>query len=211
MTLMGESFVELSARMPIEKISVSDIVAASGKNRKTFYYHFESKSHLIRWIFRNDLARVLRERFDDAHLVYEPEREGAMRELPYYAFKKIGVRSLDGSDFFEALAETFQRRRPYYAKALHSDDADGLRAYLFKLYVPALEDDIRFILSNRSLADSGVKFLAQFYAGAAISYLARRVEAPGAPDILGDVEPFGNIIHSSLENEIKEQQLRRVL
>ena len=60
MELMGESFVSLAEKLPIERISVSDIVAASGKNRKTFYYHFEDKAHLIRWVFRNDLAETLR-------------------------------------------------------------------------------------------------------------------------------------------------------
>ncbi len=211
MELMGESFVGLAEKLPIEKISVSDIVAASGKNRKTFYYHFESKAHLIRWIFRNDLAKTLLERFDSDHLIYEKEGQGAIADKPYYAFKKVGVRSLDGSEFFQALADTFAQRRSYYAKALNTADSDGLRSYLFELYVPALENDIRFILSNRSLDKAGVRFLAEFYAGAAIAYLVRRTALPEDVEILGDVAPFQNIIHSSLESEIKEQQLRRVL
>ncbi len=213
MELMGESFVSLAEKLPIERISVSDIVAASGKNRKTFYYHFEDKAHLIRWVFRNDLAETLLERFDSDHLVYEHEEDGAIADKPYYAFKKVGVRSLDGSEFFQALADTLEKRRAYYAKALHSTEKDGLRSYLYKLYVPALERDIRFILSNRSLSDSAVHFLAEFYTGAAISYLVHRISDPELSNtgILSDVEPFQNIIHSSLESEIKEQQLRRVL
>ena len=188
MELMGESFVSLAEKLPIERISVSDIVAASGKNRKTFYYHFEDKAHLIRWVFRNDLAETLLERFDSDHLVYEREEDGA-------------------------IADTLEKRRAYYAKALHSTEKDGLRSYLYKLYVPALERDIRFILSNRSLSDSAVRFLAEFYTGAAISYLVHRISDPELSNagILSDVEPFQNIIHSSLESEIKEQQLRRVL
>ena len=106
MELMGESFVSLAEKLPIERISVSDIVAASGKNRKTFYYHFEDKAHLIRWVFRNDLAETLLERFDSDHLVYEREEDGAIADKPYYAFKKVGVRSRDGSEFFQALADT---------------------------------------------------------------------------------------------------------
>ena len=145
MKLMGDAFVSLAERFPLEKISVSDIVAASGKNRKTFYYHFNDKSHLIRWIFRNDLASLLQERFEGASLVYEESGEYAMPDLPYYTLKKTGIRSLDGSGFFCALADTFQNRRAYYAKALRSNDPDGLRAYLLELYTPALEKDIRFI------------------------------------------------------------------
>lgn len=40
MSLIAETFVSLTEHEPPEKIAVSDIVAASGKNRKTFYYHF---------------------------------------------------------------------------------------------------------------------------------------------------------------------------
>ena len=165
MKLMGDAFVELAEQRPLEKISVSDIVAASGKNRKTFYYHFEGKSHLIRWVFRSDLAHMLQNRFEGARLVYEEDREGPMAELPYYAFKKVGIRSLDGSDFLRTLSDTFQNRRSYYAKALRSDEPDGLRAYLHELYTPALANDIRFILSNRSLDEANVRFLAEFYTG----------------------------------------------
>ena len=73
MGLLGNSFIELAEHQPIEKISVSDIVAASGKNRKTFYYHFESKEHLIRWVFRRDLADVLKANVADDDLLFEPE------------------------------------------------------------------------------------------------------------------------------------------
>lgn len=213
MTIMGEAFVELAAQMPLEKISVSDIVSASGKNRKTFYYHFEDKGHLIRWIFRKDLAEILTERFDESHLVYEdPQSAGSMPKLPYYAFKKSGVRSLDGSEFVRALADTLQKRGSYYGKALHSVEPNGLRSYLMHLYVPALERDVRFILSNRSLDSSNARFLAEFYTGGLIAYLASKVASvPSDCDLLHDMGPFENIIHSSIENEIKEQQLRRSL
>ena len=63
MSIMGEAFVELAAQSPLEKISVSDIVAASGKNRKTFYYHFKNIPGLVSWtldqIFDDVLMRSL--------------------------------------------------------------------------------------------------------------------------------------------------------
>lgn len=211
MKLMGDAFVELAEQRPLEKISVSDIVAASGKNRKTFYYHFEGKSHLIRWVFRSDLAHMLQNRFEGARLVYEEDREGPMAELPYYAFKKVGIRSLDGSDFLRTLSDTFQNRRSYYAKALRSDEPDGLRAYLHELYTPALANDIRFILSNRSLDEANVRFLAEFYTGALVTYMTNRLNDPSVQDVFSDIEPFENIIHDSIEHEIKEQQFKRVL
>lgn len=211
MKLMRDAFVSLAERFPLEKISVSDIVAASGKNRKTFYYHFNDKSHLIRWIFRNDLASLLQERFEGASLVYEERGEYAMPDLPYYTLKKSGIRSLDGSGFLCAFADTLQNRRTYYAKALRSNAPDGLRSYLLRLYTPALENDIRFILSNRALSDSSVRFLAEFYTGATITYMANRLCDSADHDLLSDIDPFNNIVHDSIEHMIKEQQFRRIL
>ena len=192
MGLLGNSFIELAQHQPIEKISVSDIVAASGKNRKTFYYHFESKEHLIRWVFRRDLADVLKANVADDDLLFEPEGNDSFPSLPYYVHKKVGVRS-------------------YYAKTLRMSGPDSLQAYLYRLYVPAMAADIRFILSNRYLSEGNVRFLSEFYTGAILSYLQHKVCDPTCADITADVKPFQNIVHSSLESEIKKQQLRRVL
>ena len=190
MGLLGNSFIELAEHQPIEKISVSDIVAASGKNRKTFYYHFESKEHLIRWVFRRDLADVLKANVADDDLLFEPEGDDSFPSLPYYVHKKVGVRSLDGSVFFYMLAECFQYRRSYYANTVRMSAPDSLQADLYRVYV---------------------RFLSEFYTGAILSYLQHKVCDPTCADITADVKPFQNIVHSSLESEIKKQQLRRVL
>ena len=211
MLLIADAFVSLCDEMPLRKVSISDIVQRTGKNRKTFYYHFESKEHLIRWVFRRDLADVLKANVADDDLLFEPEGDDSFPSLPYYVHKKVGVRSLDGSVFFDMLAECFQYRRSYYAKTLRMSGPDSLQAYLYRLYVPAMAADIRFILSNRYLSEGNVRFLSEFYTGAILSYLQHKVCDPTCADLVADVKPFQNIVHSSLESEIKKQQLRRVL
>lgn len=211
MTLLADSFIGLAEQMPFEKISVSDIVAASHKNRKTFYYHFEDKDQMVHWIFRRDIAQVLEAQADREDLVTDRVADRSPNRLAYYVRKKIGVRSLDGSVFFQALATCLVRRRSFYAKALRQTGSTSLAAYLRTLYTPALEDDIRFILSNRYLSEANVRFLAEFYVGALVSFLVEKVCDPTCPDIMASVRPFDNIIHSSLESEIKKQQLKRIL
>ena len=208
-TLLGESFVELAQRVPFDKISVSDIVAASGKNRKTFYYHFDDKAALVRWIFRNDLAQRLEQRFPADQLVFEKDSEGAIIEAPYYVLVKIGIRSLDGSLFFKTLAETFEGRRSFYKQALASNDAGCLRSYLLKLYTPAIERDVRFMLSTRPLDDASVRFLAQFYTIASIDYMTQRIMETDDEPLLKGTEVFENLIHFSLGQLILHQQLNR--
>lgn len=213
MQLIAETFVTLSEEHSPEKVSVSDIVAASGKNRKTFYYHFLDKNHLVAWVFRHDLGILLKEKFPDDQLVYEQTdpKKDPLAMYPYYLFNKKGVRSLNHADFFITMAECLQARRAYYAKVLRDNSPSGLQSYLRNLYTPALKHDIRFILSNRYLKEESVSFLAEFYTSAFLSCLVNRTTDPQRRDITEGVGPFANIVHSSLENEIKEQQLRRML
>ena len=49
MLLIADAFVSLCDEMPLRKVSISDIVQRTGKNRKTFYYHFEDIFSLLQW------------------------------------------------------------------------------------------------------------------------------------------------------------------
>ena len=209
--LIADALVELCNEQPLKKVSISDIVERTGKNRKTFYYHFEGKESLIRWIFRRDLADVLNQRIPPEELVYEAEGPQTYPTLPYYVCRKVGVRSLNGSVFLEMLATCFSQRRQFYAKILRISGPDSLQTYLKQLYTTALAQDVRFTLSNRYLDEGNIRFLSEFYAGAIVTYIVDKVCDPTCQEILADVKPFQNIVHSSLESEIKKQQLKRVL
>ena len=63
--LISQALVDLCQEQPLKKVSISDIVERTGKNRKTFYYHFEDKNALIIWKFRYDLGTELQRRFPE--------------------------------------------------------------------------------------------------------------------------------------------------
>ena len=53
----------LKAKMgckPFSKISVSEIIADCGVNRKTFYYHFEDIYALLKWMFEQEAVEVVK-------------------------------------------------------------------------------------------------------------------------------------------------------
>jgi Transcriptional regulator len=52
---IADSLKELTRTKTFDKISVKDIALQCGINRQTFYYHFEDKFILLRWIYENDL------------------------------------------------------------------------------------------------------------------------------------------------------------
>ena len=95
MLLISDAFVELCDEMPLRKVSISDIVERTGKNRKTFYYHFENKDRLIIWIFRYDMGQCLKQHFSESVLLYDDDPEDPTSRFPYYITQKSGVRSLD--------------------------------------------------------------------------------------------------------------------
>ncbi len=209
--MIADAFVELCNEQPLKKVSVSDIVKRTSKNRKTFYYHFVDKESLIIWRFRYDLGMELHRRFPDSVLVYQHDTDDPCAEFPYYITLKSGVRSLDHSKFFDAYATVLERRSNFYSQALLETGPHSLREYLYNLYLPALRHDIDIILANRYLAEENIEFLAEFYTAAFVYYFIRKCDQPGAKHLMSNAGPFSNIIHSSLENQIKEAQLRRNL
>ena len=118
MLLISDAFVELCDEMPLRKVSISDIVERTGKNRKTFYYHFENKDRLIIWIFRYDMGQCLKQHFSESVLLYDDNPEDPTSRFPYYITQKSGVRSLDHAEFFQCFAEVLEGRRNFYRQAL---------------------------------------------------------------------------------------------
>ena len=59
---LASAMQRLMTEQPFERISVSDICAACGMSRKSFYYHFRDKYDLVGWIFETEFVEPNRER-----------------------------------------------------------------------------------------------------------------------------------------------------
>jgi len=66
---IAASLKKLMKTKPFSKITISEIIADVGVNRKTFYYHFEDIYALLKWIFESEAVEVIKQ-FDLA-LDYE--------------------------------------------------------------------------------------------------------------------------------------------
>lgn len=102
-----------------EKITVSDICAECGINRKSFYYHFRDKYDLVNWIFYMDFLEKIK-----------PE---------YYR---------NGWGAFDDLCRLFYEDRDFYRAALRVEGQNCLREYaletmrpLIRLYITKLYGD----------------------------------------------------------------------
>ena len=55
------SLKKFMERKPLSKITVSEIIADCGVNRKTFYYHFEDIYALLKWMLEEEAVEVVRQ------------------------------------------------------------------------------------------------------------------------------------------------------
>ena len=59
---LAESLKKLMRTKPFNRITVTELVADCGLNRKTFYYHFEDIYALVRWMFQEEAISLLKQR-----------------------------------------------------------------------------------------------------------------------------------------------------
>lgn len=57
---LAASLKKLMRIKPLSKITVSEIVADCGMNRKTFYYHFDDIYALLKWLLEEEAIEVLK-------------------------------------------------------------------------------------------------------------------------------------------------------
>ena len=58
--VLAESLIELSAKKPIDKITIKEITDKAGVIRPTFYNHFQDKYELIEWIIKTELLEPIK-------------------------------------------------------------------------------------------------------------------------------------------------------
>ncbi len=59
--MLAVSLKKLMEKKPLSKITVSEIIADCGVNRKTFYYHFENIPALVKWMFDQEAVDVVKQ------------------------------------------------------------------------------------------------------------------------------------------------------
>lgn len=211
---VAEAFAELAATHPADKVTVGMVAERIGKHRKTFYYHFSDKQQLVVWLFRYDLACGIRELFDGDQLVYEPATaENAYPDLPFYVRNLQEDGRMYNAPFFDAMSRSLERRRPYYRNVLLSRGPGSLEEYLYRLYQPEIVRDIHLLIERKlegeGLLDrtgelghlsegSGIGFTADFFTGAFIQRIVKRLVDEPVQRSLDEVKPFENIVHDSL-------------
>ncbi len=203
---IADAFIELAREKDPMKVSVRDVSAALGVNRKTFYYHFPSKEMLVNWVFRRDLGHALRDDFPQSQLVFEPRDSSPYAKYPFYVHIEDDHGCLSHGSFFLLVSRCMNARPYLYPPLLRTADLGSLQAYLFDLYKRAFEQDILFIFRDMEPGSEALDFMAEFYSAAFIGQIVRRILSSKQPRSISEVCPFDNIIHGSLYLMRKEME-----
>ena len=127
---MAQSIKGLMGRMPLDKITVKDIVADCGLTRQTFYRNFRDKYDLVNWYFE----KLVQQSFEEMG-VSLTLREGLTRKFQFIREERVFFTCAFGSNDYNSLMKY---------------DYD----YIFKFYENilqkkqgrTLEEDVRLLL-----------------------------------------------------------------
>lgn len=152
---LSASLKKFMEHKKISKITVSEIIADCGVNRKTFYYHFEDIYALLKWTFEQETVEVLK----SIDLVQNPE-EALVFILDYVdknnhilncAYDSMGrgeMKRFFYSDFCDVILSIIDGVEKEYEKALPPD----FKQYLTKFYTEALSGMLIDYFSSKKTA-----------------------------------------------------------
>lgn len=64
---LAESLKSCMQTEPLEKVSIGEICAHCGLNRKSFYYHFRDKYELVNWIYDTEIDTTVKAALPSSH------------------------------------------------------------------------------------------------------------------------------------------------
>lgn len=133
---IAKSFMELSHKKGIDKITIKDIVTNCGLTKATFYNHFQDKYDLIAWIYTRPIKNILC-RINNTDFSF---REAIIANLTYFA-----------------------DNRKYLINALtNTRGQNSFLNYAFKINFTLLHDLIKSLNKSENLP-SRIVALTKFY------------------------------------------------
>ncbi|HIZ79155.1 MAG TPA: TetR/AcrR family transcriptional regulator [Candidatus Lachnoclostridium stercorigallinarum] len=97
---LAESIKGLMAHMPLDRITVKDIVAECGLTRQTFYRNFRDKYDLVNWYFEKLVQQSFQEMGVSLNL-----REGLTKKFEFIRAERVFFTCAFGSNDYNSLVK----------------------------------------------------------------------------------------------------------
>ena len=162
------AFLDLLNQYPLDKITVKDIVTASGISRNTFYYHYQDIYALLQAIFNTVTEKVLQE---DVTTWQE-----SLRSCTQFALEN--------------------RRAVYHV--YRSAHREQLERYLYRVTEERMERLIHHLTENTPISEEDVHYLTLFYKCAVVGILLEWLNADMKGDVDRLISRMGTLLEGSL-------------
>lgn len=130
-----DAFLQLLDEMPMERITVQDIVQRCGVSRNTFYYHYGDVYALLEAVFRRDIQRL-----KDEHPPGEPAIAGLVR-----------------------LVENVKARQRVFSHVYSSVNHDFLQRFLYQATEELFMEYIQKAVQGLDIPDRDLHFVCYAY------------------------------------------------
>ena len=120
---------------PLEKITIAEICEEYDMNRKSFYYHFKDKYHLVNWIFNTEFVPLV----SDSHETVSSKET--------YSLLLPGM-------------EYLYENKTFYTNALEVKGQNSFYEYMREFLLLSLKDELRVVFENRLIDEFTLNFFA---------------------------------------------------
>lgn len=171
---IAEAYKNLLKERAYSEVTIRSIVETCEINRKTFYYHFFNVADLATYIFRSDLAEALRSEFSEDEILANPENENdKYRMMPLYY--KGNPNELHAR-FFGVFSDVIKRQDSFYRKLFNSADWGYFNDYVFSVYKPHFEQDLRFRFNDAGvmLSEEEIDYLSSYLTNNSVIWVFHR-------------------------------------
>ncbi len=144
--ILAQALKDLMQKEPFNKISIGDICAACGMNRKSFYYHFEDKYDLVNWIFQKEFIETIQE-----------------------------GETANAWELFDAICRYFYREQSFYRNLLQVEGPNEFSEYFGRMLEPiffSIFGDI-FSAGQYAMSQQEMAFMIVFFSDAFLATIER--------------------------------------
>lgn len=133
---LANSLKDIMVSIPLEKITVKDIVENCKLNRQTFYYHFKDKFDLVNWIYYTEVIEIM---------------------VTQYHYE-------NWDDTIHTLLTLLQNDKVFYRNALNNFGQNSFYEYFFTITKKTLFFVFDQLSSDFAMSPEDKSFCADFYA-----------------------------------------------
>lgn len=207
---IAATFKALLEEHPYNAITVQSVIEHAEVNRKTFYYHFYNKPDLVIYIFRCELAEVLRKTFPADELICDTEvATDKYREMPF--FVKNSLDEYDRSAFFLELSNYFKRNDVYYRKLSRGEDWAFFENYVGQIYMPQLLKTVAACFEEFDVEapQDDMEYIAAYYTHSTVHWLLHRHTTKRKHYTDETKRHLSNLFYENIRNTV-EKQVERI-